>query len=96
MKKIFLLISAFSLFYGGAFAEENDSYTDRVGTNGHSSLLKEQGFVAETDRDSVADSLNRISGSIDLGFATPEQTYKSTAQYRPGPFGRQEQQNSTY
>ncbi len=34
-------------------------------------------FTIETDEDSARDSLNRVSGTYDLGFSAPEQTYKS-------------------
>ena len=57
--------------------------------------LKDESFVVETDETSVSDSLNRISGKIDLGFATPEQTYTSEDHYRAGPFGRAEQQDKS-
>ncbi len=45
-------------------------------------------FVYETDTQSAADSLNRISGEIDTGFSTGSQSYESDSHYRPGPFGR--------
>ncbi len=39
--------------------------------------LKESLFVVETDEDSARQSLDRISGQIDMGFSRPEQTYES-------------------
>ena len=53
------------------FAEEADSQQN--GTGYHSDRL----FVVETDEESAAESLNRVSGTIDLGFAAPEYTYQS-------------------
>ena len=52
--------------------------------------LKDQVFVVETDENSESESLNRISGRIDLGFSLPDQSYNSPDHYRPGPFGREE------
>ena len=52
--------------------------------------LKDEAFVVETSSEDATDSLNRVSGKIDLGFAAPEDTYKSTSHYKPGPFGRSE------
>ncbi len=57
--------------------------------------LKDQAFVVETDEDSRSESLNRISGQIDLGFTLPDQTYESSSHYRPGPFGREEIKDKT-
>ena len=87
MKKIFFFILSLSFLSAIAFCADGNLLQQA-----HKSL-KEEVFVAETDEGSISDSLNRISGNIDLGFTAPEQTYKSTEQYRPGPFGRQEQQN---
>ncbi len=42
-------------------------------------------FVVETDEESAAESLNRVSGIIDLGFAAPQQTYHSKNHARQGP-----------
>lgn len=48
-------------------------------------------FVVETDDESSSQSLDRISGQIDLGFASSEQTFESADHYTPGPFARQKQ-----
>lgn len=48
-------------------------------------------FVVETDAKSAAESLDRISGEIDLGFSKSDQTFESSDHYAPGPFGRQKQ-----
>ena len=61
--------------------------------------LRDEVFSVETDDQSAAQSLDRISGGkIDLGFASSEQTFKSPDHYRAGPFGRQktEEQYSSY
>ncbi len=47
-------------------------------------------FVLETDEGSGRESLNRISGQIDMGFSPEGNSYKSENQYKPGPFSRQE------
>ena len=90
MKRLFLLTLFFLSFTALAIAD------DRVGATGQSPLqatqksLKEQAFVVETDDETATDALNRVSGEIDLGFATPDQTYQSENQTKAGPFGRQE------
>ena len=52
--------------------------------------LKDQVFVVETDSDSASDSLNRISGHIDTGFSSFDQSFESSDHYRSGPFAQQE------
>ena len=52
--------------------------------------LKDNPLVLETDEQSARESLNRVSGQIDTGFASEENTYRSDNHYKPGPFGRQE------
>ena len=47
-------------------------------------------FVVETDSESASESLERISGQIDLGFSAPSDSFESSDQYKPGPFGRQD------
>ena len=90
MKRLFLLTLLFLSFAAIAIAD------DRVGATGQSPLratqksLKDEAFVVETDDESTTDALNRVSGDIDLGFATPDQTYKSENQTKAGPFARQE------
>ena len=43
-------------------------------------------FVVETSEDDATDSLNRISGTIDKGFAPEGSTYHSVHHGRSGPF----------
>ena len=52
--------------------------------------LKDSKYVVETGPDDDSDSLNRISGRYDPGFSAPEQSFSSSHNYRPGPFGREE------
>ena len=86
MKKTFFCFLSLLLSCSAAFCSDQDPLSV------HRSL-KEEAFVVETDENSVSDSLNRISGNIDLGFSAPEQTYDSEDHYRAGPFGRAEQQD---
>ena len=51
-----------------------------------SKSLMDESFVVETSDDDVADSLNRISGNIDSGFAPKESTYRAVHHGRSGPF----------
>lgn len=58
-------------------------------------------FVLETDDQSASESLERISGKIDMGFSAPENSYKSADHYAPGPFGKEKaeenkENNPTY
>ena|SRR3989338_8858865 len=46
-------------------------------------------FVVETDENTAAESLDRISGQIDLGFLSPKQVFQSPNHYRAGPFSRE-------
>ena len=48
-------------------------------------------FVVETDTQSAAESLDRVSGKIDMGFSTADQSFASPDHYAPGPFARQQQ-----
>ena len=89
MNKTALCVLGLFLFGSAAFGEDRDPLAAA-----HRSL-KDETFVVETDDTSVSDSLNRISGNIDLGFSAPEQSYDSTDHYRPGPFGRADQQDQS-
>ena len=50
-------------------------------------------YVVETDEASARESLDRISGKIDLGFSSPDQSYKSEDQTKSGPLAHK---NSSY
>ena len=47
-------------------------------------------FSIETDADSVSESLNRIAGDYDRGYAPKENTYKSEKHAGTGAFQRSE------
>ena len=86
-KTVFLALAAVFAASLQAFAYDGDPFAST-----HKSL-KEQAFVVETDGESSSESLDRISGNIDLGFTLPDQEYNSVNQSAPGPFGRQEIQD---
>ena len=46
-----------------------------------------ESYSYSSDEADSAESLNRVAGEIDLGFAKPEQTFKSSDQ--KGPIDRQ-------
>ena len=45
-------------------------------------------FEVETTEEDAAESLNRISGDIDRGFSSPEQTYESASHGKAGPLAK--------
>ena len=51
----------------------------------HETLLN-KALVVETDEDTAKDSLNRVSGTVDLGFSAPENSYKTEERPGGGPF----------
>lgn len=53
--------------------------------------FEDSAFVVETDDESAAESLDRISGHVDLGFSLPKYNFRSSDHYRPGPFARQKE-----
>ena len=61
-------------------------------TNGDKDLSKNSSnslYTVESDEAMASDSLNRISGNIDLGFSTPENTFRSPDHYGAGPFAKE-------
>ncbi|GEM_PF-3086690 len=56
--------------------------------------VEDKRFIVETDEESAAESLNRISGDVDRGYALPEQTYQSDHHTKPGAFQRSEEISS--
>ena len=62
-------------------------------SNGYAA--EDKRFIVETDEESAAESLNRISGDIDRGYALPEQTYQSDHHTKPGAFQRSEDISSS-
>ena len=87
MKKIFFLaLTALTFCVPASAGEDPFAVTHKS--------LKDQAFVIETDEESAAESLNRVSGKIDLGFTTPDQEYEASDQYHPGPFGQQDSKDN--
>ena len=52
-------------------------------------LSTENSDVVETDEEMGAESLNRIAGKVDTGFAPRDKTYESPNHYKPGPQGHE-------
>ena len=46
--------------------------------------LRDHAFVVETGDEDASESLNRVSGKIDLGFASPQNSYKAQHEGRQG------------
>ena len=46
-------------------------------------------FVYETNEEDAKESLNRVAGHYDLGFSSPDQSFKSEDHYMPSPFARE-------
>lgn len=71
-----------------SFAEEADSPKEEA---------QNSSMVLETDKESAAESLNRITGQYDRGFSPPEATYQSESLKRTSPFhSRDEDRTSGY
>ncbi len=56
--------------------------------------LMDEAFVVETSDEDATETLDRISGDIDLGFSSKEDTYQSEHHYKAGPFGQSEAMDS--
>ena len=76
------LVFTLLFFSSCAFAEEADPLA-----NFHRSL-RDEVFVVESSDEDASGSLDRISGNIDLGFASQDQSYQSANHYKAGPFGQ--------
>ena len=76
MKKIFILLACTICYSTTLFAAEKS--------------LMEEGFVVETSEDDMSESLDRLSGTIDKGFAPEGSTYRSPHHGRSGPFATHE------
>ncbi len=77
-----------------AAAEETAASSPKMKGERHdpfnvSRSLREGAYVVETDDDSARESLNRVSGKIDLGFLAPDpdEAYHSSSHLRPGLLG---------
>ena len=62
---------------------------DLAASNSPRKSLMNSTFVLETDQESAAESLERVSGDIDLGFSAPENTYKTEERPGAGPFAKE-------
>ena len=92
MKKflVYLLFGMLVVLSTQACAKEEDKSQKAGSIRDFSTKnVKDTVFVVETDEESASESLDRISGKIDLGFSAPDQSFKASDQYAPGPFGRQ-------
>lgn len=70
-----------------AMAEEDLSkYTTRS--------LKDQLYAVDSTDLDPAESLNRVSGTIDLGFSGADSSYQSASHYMAGPFGQQDRRDN--
>ena len=58
--------------------------------------LKDEAFVVETSDEDAAESLNRVSGKIDLGFAGEDYAYQSEHHYGAGPFAQSAAKDKLY
>ena len=96
-KTIPLILSCLALT-GLVYSKERGMSTEQPAkqdpASQQSSRLADQSFVVESSDTDLDDSLNRISGNIDLGFSSPDQSYQSEDQTKAGPFGRQELSDS--
>ncbi len=82
-------LMAFFLPYQ-AVADEASELTPRVSEDaGYTDPFANPFYVVESDDESASESLNRISGHIDLGFSSPEQSYESSDHYTPSPFAKE-------
>ena len=85
MKKNFIFFTLLFFWPLAAYAASSDQDRDTDLTPRN---LKDDAFVVSTDEANSADSLNRISGQFDRGFTSPDQTYQSERNYKPGPFSK--------
>lgn len=52
--------------------------------------LRDSLYVVESSELDPTESLNRVSGNIDRGFAGSDSSYQSASHYVAGPFGQQD------
>ena len=85
--KIFSIISLTILIsLSAAHAAEEDILSEYTNTS-----LKDQLYVVDSSELDPTESLNRVSGNIDLGFSGSDSSYQSVSHYMAGPFGQQDQ-----
>lgn len=83
-----LVVGAACLSGRPASAAQSEKADTTLAADWGTRSLKDSIFVVETDEESAAESLNRISGTIDRGFSTPEQSYDASEKNSAGPLGR--------
>ena len=60
-----------------------------------SATLNSANFSYEPGEEEAVASLNRIAGTIDRGYTSEEQSYKSVDQRKTGPLAKDERANSS-
>ena len=68
---------------------EDSSLSENVDPEDSKKSLMDKGFTLTTDEDMARESLDRISGKIDLGFSSPGSTYESSSHALAGPFSKE-------
>ena len=79
MRKVFFLFFFLFSITAPAFPGGDD----------FSKPLKDGVFSVSTDDMNSSDSLNRVAGTYDKGFSSPEQSYKSKEHAGAGPFAHE-------
>ena len=92
MQKQCLLLGIIFLIVFSSSAAAVSTQPERTKLDASDNLKKSlmnSTFVFETDQESAAESLERISGKIDMGFSAPEDTYKTEERPGAGPFAKE-------
>ena len=89
-KTAFAILAVLCVWMPQAWAAEETSETKPDPLDAASKSLMDESFVVETSDGDATDSLNRISGKIDNGFAPEGSTYQSVHHGRSGPFANSE------
>ena len=100
---IIVLVVLVSLNAAPGFAEDKKPAATASGQPGETEpgasndlkkSLMDSAFVLETDQESASESLERISGKIDMGFSAPENSYRSEEHPGAGPFAKQKSEEA--
>ena len=86
---IVILGSCRVLYAGSSTVDNPNEKSAEYSLNEPKNTLKNSSFVLETDEESASESLNRVSGNIDLGFSSPENSYESEERPGAGPFEKE-------
>ena len=81
---VFFLNCSLGCAANSLFAEDKDL----VSKDSKESLTN-TAFVLETNDGDAAESLERISGKVDMGFSAPENTYQTEERPGAGPFAKE-------